>query len=309
MGWMTTGLCMSEPIVFVGIGMLIALTLTFSAGWLTRSRFARVALQRIESVEPGVMVDIEAESAQLHAQIAVATRRLELSVEQMKSKTSGQLAEISRTTEAIAHLKAEHSERTVSVGALEAKERKAAEQLRAVEAELSVKSAALDEIHTRLMAEKAELKDLMTFIDARDKLGEAERRHARAMEDVTLEKAHAEAQLAEARRECMRLDQDMQAMKKQVETTWASERMANALLRERINDVAGEVVRVAHALEGLSSPIDTLMAGKAAELDAALGIPVAANESTPTGEDSKSLLAYRIRSLQKRTARVASSGP
>ena len=58
-------------------------------------------------------------------------------------------------------------------------------------------------------------------------------------------------------------------MKKQVESTWASERMANALLRERINDVAGEVVRVAHALEGLGSPIDTMLAGKVAELDAA----------------------------------------
>ena len=45
-------------------------------------------------------------------------------------------------------------------------------------------------------------------------------------------------------------------MQKQVETTWASERMANAVLRERINDVASEVVRVAVALEGLNSPID-----------------------------------------------------
>ena len=45
--------------------------------------------------------------------------------------------------------------------------------------------------------------------------------------------------------------------------------MANALLRERINDVAGEVVRVAHALEGLGSPIDTMLAGKVAELGGA----------------------------------------
>jgi chromosome segregation ATPase len=302
---------MSEPIVFVGIGMLIALTLTFSARLFIRSRFGRVALKRLESAAPGLMAGIEADMAQLHGQIAVATRRLELSVEQMKSKTSTQLTEISRTTEAIARLKAEHSERTVSLGTLEARERKAAEQLRDVEAQLKVRTAALDEVHSRLTAEKAELKELMKFIGARDKVAEADRSHAAAMEAVMLEKAHAETQLAEARRECARLEQDMQAMKKQVETTWASERMANSLLRERINDVASEVVRVAHALEGLSSPIDTLMAGKAAELDAALGHPAAANESIPASDDSKSLLAHRIRSLQKRTARVvaASGGP
>jgi chromosome segregation ATPase len=299
---------MSEPIVLVGIGMLIALTIIFSARLFTRSRLGRLALKRLESAAPGLMAGIEADMAQLHGQIAMATRRLELSVEQMKSKTSTQLTEISRTTEAIARLKAEHSERTVSLGALEARERKAAEQLRTVEAQLSVRSAALDEIHTKMLNEKAKLKDLMNFVDARDKLAETDRQHATAMQAVMLEKAHAEALLAEARRDCARLEQDMQTMKKQVETTWASERTANALLRERINDVAGEVVRVAHALEGLSSPIDTLMAGKAAELDAALGPPAVANESTPASDDSKSLLAHRIRSLQKRTARVASAG-
>ena len=65
-----------------------------------------------------------------------------------------------------------------------------------------------------------------------------------------------------SREECGALQQEMAILKKQVEATWASERMANALLRERINDVAGEVVRVAHALEGLGSPIDTMLAGK-----------------------------------------------
>jgi hypothetical protein len=84
------------------------------------------------------------------------------------------------------------------------------------------------------------------------------------------------------------------------------------VLRERINDVAGEVVRVAHALEGLGSPIETMLAGKAAELADALGAaaPGTAGNGSPAaamgGDDSKGSLAYRIRSLQKRAARVAS---
>ena len=141
-----------------------------------------------------------------------------------------------------------------------------AEQLRTTEAHLAVKTGALEELERKLAQEKAELKDLMAFIDARDKLAEADSRHAAAMDALRAEKAQVEEQLGTSREECTALQQDMATLKKQVESTWASERMANALLRERINDVAGEVVRVAHALEGLGSPIDTMLAGKVAEL-------------------------------------------
>jgi hypothetical protein len=96
--------------------------------------------------------------------------------------------------------------------------------------------------------------------------------------------------------------QEMAILKKQVESTWASERIANAMLRERINDVAGEVVRVAHALEGLGSPIDTMIAGRVTQLDAITHSP-----TPPESDDSKGLLAHRIRSLQIRAARVSSS--
>ena len=97
-----------------------------------------------------------------------------------------------------------------------------------------------------------------------------------------------------------------------MEATWATERMANAVLRERINDVAGEVVRVAHALEGLGSPIETMLAGKASELTASLdagGSGSNGNGAAAAGrDDSKGSIAWRIRSLQKRAARVASGG-
>jgi len=293
---------MSEPILLVGIGVLLALSLVFSARWFARSRLGRRAMKRLETVAPKLMSDIEADMGQLHAQIAVATRRLETSVEQMKSKTTSQLSEIGKSSASIARLKAEHADRTVALEALEARERAVAEQLRTTEAHLAVKTGALEELDRKLAQEKAELKDLMAFIDARDKLAESDSRHAAAMDALRAEKAQVEEQLARSREECAALLQDMATMKKQVESTWASERMANALLRERINDVAGEVVRVAHALEGLGSPMDTMLASKVAELEAANN-----SSKAPDGDDSKGMLAHRIRSLQKRAARVSSS--
>ena len=310
MGWVITGLCMSEPIVFVGIGILIAISLVFGAKRLAQSRVGRLTRKRLESVAPRLMADIEADMAQLHAQIAVATRRLETSVEQMKFRTTVQLSEIGKTAEAIARLKSEHAERTVAMETLEAKERALAEQYRATEAQLTVKAGALLEIERKLAEEKAELKDLMAFVDARDKLVESERRHNDAIDTLKAENAQVEEQLAQSKSECMRLEHDMQLLKKQVDSAWASERMANALLRERINDVASEVVRVAHALEGLGSPIDTMLAGKTAELDAALSSTLGGDgkDKPPAGDESKGMLAHRLRSLQRRAARVGSSG-
>jgi chromosome segregation ATPase len=223
----------------------------------------------------------------------------------MKVKTSSQLSEIGRTSEAIARLKAELGERTIALQSLAAQEKMAHEQMCATEAQLALKTGALAEVERKLAAERAELDDLIAFVDARDKIAETEARHAAAMEALRTENRDLEEQLGQSFDELTKLEHEMANLRRQVEATWASERMANAVLRERINDVAGEVVRVAHALEGLGTPIETMLAGKASEFDAAAGngnIP-----SANSGEDSKGSLARRIRSLQKRSARVASA--
>jgi hypothetical protein len=303
---------MGEPIEFIGIGLLIAISLVLGAKLVSRPRTERLPGKLLVSAEPRLMADIEADMGELHAQIAVATRRLETSVEQMKSRTSTQLSEIAKSSEAIARLKAELVDRTIALQALEVRERTTAEHLRATEASLSVKTTALTGVENQLAQRKAELTDLMTFIDARDKLAEAERRHAAATEGLQAENARLMAELDQSQRECSRLRHDIQGMKKQVETTWAAERMANALLRERINDVASEVVRVAHALEGLGTPIDAMLAGKITELDNApvllSGPPTGILHNPPAGDDSKAMLAHRLRSIQLRAARVSSSG-
>ena len=305
---------MREPIVYFGIGFLLAALLILGARALARSRVGRLARKRLESAAPNLMADIEADMGELHAQIAVATRRLETSVEQMRSKTCSQLSEIGRSSEAIARLKAEFGEKSVALGALTERERSVSEQLRVTEAELAVKAAALTEVEHKLAQERAELNELIALIDARDKLKEMESRSAGALDGLRTQNRSLEEELGQSYHERIKLEQEMASLKRQVEATWATERMANAVLRERINDVAGEVVRVAHALEGLGSPIETMLAGKAAELAAALGAAApgtAGNGSSAAamgGDDSKGSRAYRIRSLQKRAARVASDG-
>ena len=301
---------MREPIVYFGIGFLLATLLIICVRALAHLRFGRRAGRRREVVSPSIMADIDAEMGELHAQLAVATQRLETSVEQMRSKTASQLSEIGTSGAAVVRLKAEFADRSIALAALASKKAALHGQVRVTEAELSVKTAALAEVERKLTEQKAELDALMAFGDARDKLAESESRNAAALERLRAQQNRSlEEQLGQSYDECIKLEEEMANMKRQVEATWATERMANAVLRERINDVAGEVVRVAHALEGLGSPIETILVGKASELAAALEPPVSKAgllSATREVEDSKSSLAYRIRSLQKRAARVAS---
>ena len=131
---------LSEPVIYSAIGFLLGALLLFGISPLLR-RLRRPRARR--EAEPQLIAGIAAEMGDLHAQIAVATRRLEASVAQMKSRTASQLSEIGQTSATIARLKAEAAERTIALEAIAEKERTLYEQLAVTEAELSVKSAAL----------------------------------------------------------------------------------------------------------------------------------------------------------------------
>jgi chromosome segregation ATPase len=306
---------MSEPIIYLGIGFLSAVLLAFGAVAIIRERASRSAMLRLPAPPPPIMTVIEADMDQIHSQIAVATRRLEICVEQMKTKTTSQLAEVGKTSETIARLKAEIAERNALVATLQDKERTLGNELRSTEAELAAKARSLEETEQKLSDRKAEFARFMTEFNLHPELAKAEIRHAAEIESLKADKAAADEQLAQSREECAKLRDYIEAMQKQVETTWATERMANAVLRERINDVASEVVRVAVALEGLNSPIDSLVAGKAASAQSPTEEPSAPRENRENQQfplvdgldGSNSDLIHRIRALRQRSARMTAT--
>ena len=83
-----------------------------------------------------------------------------------------------------------------------------------------------------------------------------------ALEKLKSEKAAVEEQLRIARDERAKLQRDINAIQQQAESSWATERMENALLRERINDIAAEVAKLAMQLEGPNSPIEAMLAAR-----------------------------------------------
>jgi hypothetical protein len=113
---------------------------------------------------------------------------------------------------------------------------------------------------------------------------------------------------AQIEAELDQVERDIAAMKIDAENVWAGERMENAVLRERINDVAAEVARLTAALEGPGSPIETIVA-EASPSPATAAANGSGDKAVPSiapnGGESKGTLADRIRALQSRaSARV-----
>src|SRR3977135_365434 len=105
---------MIEPIMFVGIGFLVAGLLVIGVIPLVHARAVRLTMRRLEALPPLSMAEIQADKDQLRAEFAMSTRRLEMSVEQMKAKTTSQLAEIGHKGEAVNRLKPEPGQKNTT---------------------------------------------------------------------------------------------------------------------------------------------------------------------------------------------------
>ena len=127
------------------------------------------------------------------------------------------------------------------------------------------------------------------------------------VEKLRAEKAAMEEQLRIAREERTKAQRDMNAIQQQAESSWQTERMENALLRERINDIAAEVAKLAMQLEGPNSAIEAMLAAEPAP---SMTAPHPANDIAAAGvaPSGGGTLAERIRALQAHASRARQQG-
>jgi chromosome segregation ATPase len=346
---------MIESIMYIGIGFLIAGLLVIGVIPLVHARAVRLTMRRLEADNPLSMAEIAAEKDQLRAEFAMAMSRLEMTVEQLKAKTTNQLAEIGKNNEAIGRIKFELSEKTAALLALEAKENQLSDDLAATRSELAEKTAALEQAEGALASAQSELTQVTaSFNDSSVAAGgqrvelvalraqaealkgqvESYEKETKALwedlnskaaeleaskQQVAEERARADAfanraseldrQLAEQPAESatlaarvQELQRELAAAKRDAENAGAYERMENAVLRERIDEVAAEVARLTATLEGPDSPINGIL--NASRPAAAAGNGPSPSVASLAGE-SKGSLAERIRALQAQAARAA----
>jgi len=421
---------MIEPIMYLAIGFLVSMLCGLMIVPLVHSRAVRLTTRRLEAATPLSMAEIQADKDQLRAEFAMSARRLEMSVEQLKHKTTSQLAELGKKSDAINRMKIELGEKNATIFSLEAREKAIKEQLRATEEEFNTKTDALRAAEQALTGKQgefakihAELSDRSLMADSRQvellavraqidelkgRVGDAEReftatkarlaqersesetasrelaeargrvenlsqrvtdldrqlivqvkeaemlgnrvndlearlatqgkllaerdyennqlRQASAaaertakelrdeiaamtggksplVEKLRSEKAAVEEQLRLARDERAKLQRDINAIQQQAESSWATERMENALLRERINDIAAEVAKLAMQLEGPNSPIEAILASEPAAA-ARPGMGGVTNGAAAAPSEGSGTLAERIRALQSHASRA-----
>jgi chromosome segregation ATPase len=429
---------MIEPIMYLAIGFLVSMLFGLMIVPLVHNRAVRLTTRRMEAATPLSMAEIQADKDQLRAEFAMSARRLEMSVDQLKNKTTSQLAELGKKSDAINRMKLELGEKNATIFSLEARERAFKDQLRATEEEFSTKTESLRDAEKALKDKQSELAKLNAELsdramtadsrqvelvavrthieELRNRVGDAEKefsttqtrleqerrdsekatrelaearsqveslsqrvtdldrqliiqvkeaemlgnrvndlesrlatqgkllaerefennqlrqaneaaeRLARdlrieitafneggkspAFEKLRNEKAAIEEQLRVARDERSKLQRDINAIQQQAESSWATERMENALLRERINDIAAEVAKLAMQLEGPNSPIEAMLAAEPA-------VPAKArpaNGAAPHGAvhggmpEGGGTLADRIRALQSHASRARQPG-
>ena len=152
---------MIESVMYFGIGFLVATLLGLFFVPLVHNRAVRLTMKRLEASTPLSMVEIRADKDHLRAEFAISTRRLEMTIEGLKAKTSAQLAELGKKTDEINQLKKELAETKVTNLALEARDRTLRDQLRAHEKEYEIKSRALSEAERQLADKETELTRLL----------------------------------------------------------------------------------------------------------------------------------------------------
>jgi chromosome segregation ATPase len=376
---------MIESMMYIGIGFLVAGLLVIGVIPLVHARAVRLTMRRLEADNPLSMAEIAAEKDQLRAEFAMTMSRLEMTVEQLKAKTTNQLTELGKKGEAIGRIKFELSEKTATLLALEAKERQLSEDLADTQSELAAKTAALEKAEralaatqsdlalvtasfndtsvaaggqrTEFMALRAQTEALKGQVESYEKetkalwdhlnhktaeleassrqladeraragnlanevgeldpeavntlrmeaelraqLAQAEDRHRVAIETLRTERSLIENELKRSQDERDKLQREIAAVKRDAENAGAYERMESAVLRERIDEVAAEVVRLTAALEGPGSPIEAILNAERPAAGSGNGPSIASRAG-----ESKGTLADRIRALQARAARAS----
>src|SRR6201990_86112 len=164
---------MIEPIMYLAIGFLLSMLVGLMIVPVLTNRAVRLTPRRVEAATPLSMAEIQADKDQLRAEFAMSARRLEMSVDQLKNKTTSQLAELGKKTDAINRMKLELGEKNATIFSLEAREKAVKEQLRATEEEHVAKTESLRLAEQALKDKQGELGKLNTELTDRSMVADS----------------------------------------------------------------------------------------------------------------------------------------
>lgn len=156
---------MFEGILYFVLGFLAAALIALMISPAIWNRAVTLTKRRIESSVPLTLNEVQADKDQLRAEFAMSTRRLELSIEELKDKAARQVIEINRKRDELAKLAEESREKMHAVNELEGYGSEIQQKLAARERELDKTTTALRETREKLEASALELERVNRRLD------------------------------------------------------------------------------------------------------------------------------------------------
>ncbi|MES2907342.1 MAG: hypothetical protein V4691_10055 [Pseudomonadota bacterium] len=141
---------MIEMVMFFGLGFFTACLATIFVANAVWRRAVRLTTKRVQSSMPISLSEIKADRDQLRADFAMSTRKLELSVDELKQKMKSQVTEIAKKNEQIRLLLVEIKTKSESVRELEQREHRQRNELLKSESELGETGRKLRETEGKL---------------------------------------------------------------------------------------------------------------------------------------------------------------
>ena len=160
--------------MYFTLGLLTAGLLSLMIMPAIWRRASRLTLRRFEAATPISFSEIRAEKDQIRAEFAMATRRLEMSVEELREKGARQLVEINRNQQTIQSLRTECGDRAAIAAELR-------EQERLLRAELLEKEESLAEKSAGLRQARRELRDRQHNVEKLERAVERAARQAKTV--------------------------------------------------------------------------------------------------------------------------------
>jgi chromosome segregation ATPase len=153
-----------EPTMFFAMGFFVAALLALPFAPLVHHRAVRLTRRRLDDMIPSSVVEIRADRDHLRAQFAVAMRKLEIHVDQLKGKTAAHLVEIQKRGAIIERLAQEFGEKNTALMALQQVEQGLRDRLNLCEDQLEETSVSLRKAEQTLLADEQEKAKLVALL-------------------------------------------------------------------------------------------------------------------------------------------------
>jgi chromosome segregation ATPase len=151
---------MIEMVMFFGMGFFLAALGVLVVAPLVHGRAVRLTTRWLEAKIPSSMAEILADKDLLRAEFCMSTRRLEMNIDQLRSKISEQLVMLGRKGDIINRLK-------VELSALR-------DQVRATEKDFPINSAVVSEAKRALAEKEAQLSKRTQELAERSRLADSQ---------------------------------------------------------------------------------------------------------------------------------------